>query len=64
MFEELPNDRKEDDTIIVNEATNALKYVNCNFASHLGGHRKRKLVSVPKRFDANVSPTRRLRRTI
>ena len=41
IFEEFPQDRNKADTIIANQATNALKHVNCNFASRIGGHRKR-----------------------
>ena len=42
VFEEFPRDREEAANIIANEATNALKYVNCNFSSRLGGHKKGK----------------------
>lgn len=61
VFDEFPCNNEEADTIISNEVTNALKYINCNFASRLGGHRKRKLVT--QLFNDDLSPSRKSRRT-
>ena len=41
VFDEFPDDSSAADALIAKEATNALKYVNSNFVSRLGGHRKR-----------------------
>ena len=60
VFEEFPRDREEAANTIANEATNALKYVNCNFSSRLVGHRKRKVTQL---FSNHESPQHKYRRT-
>ena len=66
IFDVFPDDRSDADALIAKEATNALKYVNSNFASRLGGHRKRKKIdSFPTGMSPNfVTPKRRSRRVI
>ena len=46
VFCEFPTDRDDADKLISNLATNALKYVNSNFNTRLGGHHKRKRIAI------------------
>lgn len=52
-FEVFPDNCSAADTLIAKEATNALKYVNSNFVSRLGGYMKRKKNDSP---DTVMSP--------
>ena len=63
IFTKFPTDRSKADYIIAVEATNALKHVNTNFISRLGGHRKRKQPTPITAFSPNfTTPKRRSRR--
>ena len=63
IFTKFPTDRSKADYIIAVEATNALKHVNTNFLSRLGGHRKRKQAPLITAFSPNfTTPKRRPRR--
>ena len=55
IFTKFPTDRSKADYIIAVEATNALKHVNTNFLSRLGGHRKRKQPPLLTAFSPNFT---------
>ena len=66
IFDVFPDDCPAADASISKEATHALKYINSNFASRLGGHRKRKKPAlIPTGMSPKFStPKRRSRRAV
>ena len=68
IFPEYPSDRTKADKLISIVATNALKFVNTDFRSKLGGHRKRKYDSrsdnIPSPIKNIYTPKRRSPRKV
>ena len=65
VFNVFPEDSSVAGSLITNEATNTLKYVNSNFVSSIGGHRARKRNIVKTRISTKcVTPNRRYHREV